>query len=86
MITLLALFRIFSSAVAWDDVVARLLSGHARTDDGLCAGCTRPGRGTPMLPWPCSLWTLARTARTLAGSRHGPDSPPPGGGRPVSDR
>ncbi len=52
-----------------DNVVARLLAEHVRTDTGLCARCTRPGRGTPMLVWPCPLWTLARTAKSIGGTR-----------------
>jgi hypothetical protein len=59
-----------------DEVVTTLLAQHSCTDDGLCACCTKPGQGIPMLPWPCSLWTLARTAQTFRDSRHGPDSPP----------
>ncbi|HZG89306.1 MAG TPA: hypothetical protein VEZ42_03745 [Pseudonocardia sp.] len=59
-----------------DTVVARLLGEHVRTDTGHCARCTRPGRGTPMLVWPCPLWTLARTAQSIRGSRqHGEGGP-----------
>ncbi|WP_214403116.1 hypothetical protein [Pseudonocardia lacus] len=67
--------RIARELATLDDVVEQLLSRHARTDDGLCACCTRPGRGTPMLPWPCSLYSLARTAQVLRDSRHGPGGP-----------
>jgi hypothetical protein len=63
-----------------DEAVDRLLRWHSRTADGLCACCTRPGHGTPMLSWPCPVWTLAHTARVLADSRHGPGKPTPGEG------
>jgi hypothetical protein len=57
-----------------DGVVTTLLDKHVRTADGLCACCTKAGQGIPMLPWPCPLWRLARTAQTLGDSRHGPGS------------
>ena len=37
-----------------------LLAEHKPTGDGLCRACTRAGRGTPYLPWPCSITALAR--------------------------
>ncbi len=51
-----------------EDVVARLLAEHVRTEKGHCLRCTTPGRGTPMLAWPCPIWTLARRAQTIRGT------------------
>jgi hypothetical protein len=48
-----------------DDVVTRLLDAHVPDDARRCTCCTTPGRGTPQLPWPCALWTLARTAQAI---------------------
>jgi hypothetical protein len=58
-------FRFARELATMEDVVARLLAEHVRTEDGFCVRCTRPGRGTPMLVWPCPIWTLARTAKSL---------------------
>jgi hypothetical protein len=50
---------------AQPDVVARLLTDHVPDDKGRCRGCTRPGTGTPMDYWPCTLSTAADAARIL---------------------
>jgi hypothetical protein len=50
---------------AQPDVVARLIADHVPDDKGRCRGCTRPGTGTPMDYWPCTLSTAADAARIL---------------------
>ena len=50
---------------AQPDVVARLIAEHVPDDKGRCRGCTRPGTGTPMDYWPCTLSTAADAARVL---------------------
>jgi hypothetical protein len=50
---------------AMPDVVAALLRDHVPDNLGRCTGCGRPGTGTPYLPAPCSLWTIAETARKI---------------------
>lgn len=50
---------------AQPDVVARLLAQHVPDGQGRCRGCTRPGTGTPMGYWPCTLSVAAETAEIL---------------------
>jgi hypothetical protein len=49
-------------------LVAHLLGEHVPTPGGMCKVCTRGGRGTPYLRWPCSIWHMAEAARAV---RHG---------------
>jgi hypothetical protein len=44
---------------------ARLLREHSPDDHGLCRGCRTPGTGTPYLPWPCPVATIAQAAGEL---------------------
>ena len=46
-------------------VPERLMSAHRADGQGLCVACTTPGRGTPMTPWPCGLFSLAKAAITV---------------------
>jgi hypothetical protein len=49
-----------------EDVVTRMLIEHVPDAEGRrCTRCTTPGSGTPRLPWPCALWTLARSAQRV---------------------
>jgi hypothetical protein len=64
-----------SSAVVWasfveemstnSELIAKLLSEHVATPSGMCSVCTRGGRGTPYLRWPCSVWRMAQAARSV---------------------
>jgi hypothetical protein len=47
----------------WPDLVESLMALHRPTSTGLCLTCAVPGGTQPDLAWPCSLWTLADTAR-----------------------
>ncbi|OZM77814.1 hypothetical protein [Pseudonocardia sp. MH-G8] len=51
------------------DVIERLMADHRPNAAGLCVKCTTPGRGTPRAAWPCSLWTLADSARHARAER-----------------
>jgi hypothetical protein len=64
-----------------------LLAEHRATEHGLCRACTRAGRGTPYLPWPCSITALARESiehigrareRTAAARQLGDQATDPG--------
>ncbi|MGI5129083.1 hypothetical protein ACQEVB_19920 [Pseudonocardia sp. CA-107938] len=50
---------------AQPEVVARLLADHVPDEKGRCRGCTRPGTGTPMGWWPCTLSVAADAATIL---------------------
>jgi hypothetical protein len=50
---------------AMPDVVAALLRDHVPDHLGRCRACGRPGTVTPYLAAPCSLWTIAETARRI---------------------
>jgi hypothetical protein len=51
------------------EVVAALLRDHVPDARGRCSACGLPGTGTPHLPAPCSLWTIAETARKIRAQR-----------------
>ncbi len=52
------------------DVIERLTEVHRPTVDGRhCRACTTPGRGTPMIKWPCPIAVLAREAAESARRR-----------------
>jgi hypothetical protein len=51
------------------DVIARLLVEHVPDENGRCRGCGLPGTGTPYVPAPCGLWTVAEAARKLRSAR-----------------
>ena len=54
----------------------RLLIDHVPTEGGLCRACGRPGYGTPVQPWPCTLHKVAERAAEL----HNVGQPAPGDG------
>lgn len=56
------------------DVVARLIAAHEPDAAGRCVSCTTPGRGTPLVEWPCVLRRLAEAARDYSTRSAGPDS------------
>jgi hypothetical protein len=59
-------FRQLATALAgMPVVVAALLRAHAPDGFGRCRACGMPGTGTPYIPAPCPLRTLAETARTI---------------------
>jgi hypothetical protein len=68
-----AAYRRLAAALAdMPGVVAALLREHTPDGSGRCRACGMPGTGTPYVPAPCSLWTLADRARaihTRAGTR-----------------
>ena len=45
--------------------VAKLAAVHLPDEAGLCRACGEPGRGTPHVAWPCSLYQMADHARSL---------------------
>ncbi|MCY7344045.1 MAG: hypothetical protein LH603_19965 [Pseudonocardia sp.] len=47
----------------------RLLAVHVSDGAGRCRGCTTPGTGTPLAPWPCSIHFYASAAAELVGRR-----------------
>lgn len=51
------------------DAIARLLAEHVPDENGLCAGCGMPGRGTPWKRWPCGMWSIADAARETQRAR-----------------
>ena len=45
--------------------VAKLAADHRADERGMCVACGEPGRGTPHVPWPCSIYQMADHARSL---------------------
>ncbi len=61
---------VVAEVAAMPDVVANILREHRPDERGLCLGngCGSPGRGEPIIKWPCALYTLAAAAdATLRG-------------------
>lgn len=44
------------------DVRLKLRLDHSADEAGYCRSCLTPGRGTPLVPFPCSLRSLADAA------------------------